>query len=466
MPLSQSVVTGACTLALRGDAADHTAMQSTKTLAVIGASEETVAHLRLLMKLGAKQLRNEWRWGEEGGADFVAVEVHDLGCQGVLARCQAAGVPCALMAEANEVVVHGLVLRRPFKLDQIVAVLNAAGAETADAGQVEAFADDFYTRELEEFEVPTGSRAPDDLWARHERPQASVSVARDAPNQPAAPGLDFLIHGDPLIEPEAPKRLIQPGTTVEPGASEPSRRSEGRADIARHRVMPAGVVGVGPADPVDLVRPPRNEAGAPLPAIPARPESASEPNALRLQDYLEGDLIASPSQMLLGDAPVLTLDPKQRVFHADADLAALAPYAEQALPRSVLRGVSSIELNRVRDVQPGRSYDELKWLMALLRGGGRLASRLDPGGSFQVASALRIDPTFHAHAAIAKALATPARLHEIAASSGATMEQVFDVVSAYDAIGRLVWTPRQRLASAPDSRSEPSKPRFWPFGKR
>ena len=96
-------------------------MSATKTLAVIGASEETVAHLRLLMKLGARQLQQTWVWGAEAAADFVAVEVHDLGAQGVISRCQSAGVPCAVMAEANEVVVHGLVLRRPFKLDQIVA---------------------------------------------------------------------------------------------------------------------------------------------------------------------------------------------------------------------------------------------------------------------------------------------------------------------------------------------------------
>lgn len=438
-------------------------MQSTKTLAVIGASDETVAHLRLLMKLGARQLRNEWRWGEESGADFVAVEVQDLGCQGVIARCQAAGIPCAVMAEANEVVVHGLVLRRPFKLDQIVAVLNAAGAQTADAGQVEAFADDFYTRELEEFQVPAGSRDPDDLWARHERPQASVAVTREDPAQAPAPGLDLLIHGDPLVEPEPPRRLIQPDTTIEPGASEPSRRSEGRADMARHRVMPAGVVGVGPIEPVEVVLPPRNESGAPLPANPARLEALAEASVPRLADYLDGDLVASPSQLQLDGAAALTLDPKQRVFHAEVDLAALVPYAGQPLPRSTMRGLSSTELNRVRESQPARSYDELKWLVALLRGGGRLAPRLDPGGSFQVSAPLQVDPDFHRHGAIVAAMARPARLHEIAAASTASMEQVFDVVSAYDAIGRVTWTPRQRLA---DARAEAPRPRFWPFGKR
>ena len=193
-------------------------MSGTKTLAVIGANEETVAHLRLLMKLGARQLRQTWVWGEEAAADFVAVEVHDLGAQGVLSRCQAAGVPCAVMAEADEVVVHGLVLRRPFKLDQIVAVLNAAGAESADAGEVEAFADDFYTRDLDDVDTAAAGPVDEELWSRRE---SGSTRARVTGEQPAV-GLDELIHGNPLQEPEKPKPLIQADTRLEPGSSAPT----------------------------------------------------------------------------------------------------------------------------------------------------------------------------------------------------------------------------------------------------
>lgn len=440
-------------------------MSNTKTLAVIGASDETVAHLRLLMKLGARQLHQHWLWGEESAADFVAVEVHDLGAQGVISRCQAAGVPCAVMAEADEVVVHGLVLRRPFKLDQIVAVLNAAGAESADAGAVEAFADDFYTRDLDE-DLARPSAVEEELWRRRESSSASARVTGERP----VVGLDEMIHGDPLVEPEKPKPLIQADTTVERGPSAPSRRSEGRADMARHRVVPSGVVGVAPVDVAPIVLPPRNETGAPLPAAMARPE-ASEASGHRLADYLDGDLIASPTQLHLPDLPVLTLDPKKRVYHAKGDLAALEAYALQPLPRSVARVAASAELNRVRDSEPPRTYDELRWLIARAQAGGRLAARLDPGGTFQVGAPVHIDPGYHAHGAIAAALASPARLHEIAAASKASMEQVFDVVSAYDAIGRLKWTPRQRLA-APEPPPEPTRPggalsRFkWPFGKK
>jgi hypothetical protein len=435
-------------------------MRAPRTLAVIGASDETVAHLRLLMKLGATQLQHDWRWGDEDAADFVAVEIHDLGCQGVLARCQAAGVPCAVMAEANEVVVHGLVLRRPFKLEQIVAVLNAAGAASADAGDVESFTDDFYTRDLDEIVVPPGSKVSEDTWARQE---AGGAAAEDVN---AVPDLDILIHGDPLVEPEAPKPLIRPDTTLAPGASAPTRRSEGRAEQSRHRVIPQGVVGVAPIDVAPIILPPRNEAGAPLPPIPARPEAA-ETAGFRLADYLAGDLVSSPTQLKLPELPGLVLDPKKRVFHADADLSALEPYAAQALPRSLMHGVSTADLARLRETQPARTYDELVWLVALLKAGGRLASRLDPGGSFELAHPVRIDPKYRAHGAIVAALTTPARLQEIAAASGASMEQVFDVDSAYDAINRLRWTPRQRLAPSPEAKAEPApKSRFWPFGKR
>ena len=122
----------------------------------------------------------------------------------------------------------------------------------------------------------------------------------------------------------------------------------------------------------------------------------------------------------------------------------------------------------MRDAQPGRPYDDLRWLDALLKSTGRLSNRLDPGGSFQVRQPVTVHPEFQAHGAIATALAQPARLHEVAQQSGAGMDRVFDVVNAYDAIGRLTWTPRQRRdapAATPDKAGVLSKLK-WPFGKK
>jgi hypothetical protein len=50
---------------------------------------------------------------------------------------------------------------------------------------------------------------------------------------------------------------------------------------------------------------------------------------------------------------------------------------------------------------------------------------------------------------IASAMLQPARLHEIAAASGAPMADVFDLVNAYDAIGLIEWQPRARREEKP-----------------
>jgi len=61
----------------------------------------------------------------------------------------------------------------------------------------------------------------------------------------------------------------------------------------------------------------------------------------------------------------------------------------------------------------------------------------------------------------------PARLHEIAAASSASMSDVFDVVNAFDAIGLIEWQPRAPRGGEPID--EPKRGLFKrlrnPFGK-
>ena len=107
------------------------------------------------------------------------------------------------------------------------------------------------------------------------------------------------------------------------------------------------------------------------------------------------------------------------------------------------------ELQRVRDSQIPRSFDELQWLLALATSRGRLDSRLDPGGSYSIRNALVAATELRSHGRIAALMATPMPLHEIARASGARMEEVFDIVNAYHAIGRIEYIPRQRLQGIP-----------------
>ena len=168
-------------------------------------------------------------------------------------------------------------------------------------------------------------------------------------------------------------------------------------------------------------------------------------------------------------APTLTLDPKHREILANGSLDLLEAYAREPIAVSDWKALTSVELARVRAETRARSYEQLLWLEALLNSQGRLAGRLDPGGSYRLKRHVDVSPNYRQHHRIVGCMRTPARLHEIARNAGAPMADVFDLVNAYDAIGAIEWQPRERLRTP----SEPPRGGSgllgkigWPFGKR
>ncbi|MBB5207317.1 hypothetical protein [Chiayiivirga flava] len=425
-----------------------------KFLAVVGATEETIAHLRLLLRMGGTRLQHDWTWGGEHEADFIVVEPGSLAADATQTRCQAGGIPFAVLAEPDALVVQGMVLRRPLKLDQIVAVFNAAGASSTAAAPVQSFGDDFYTRQIEET-IPTG-RSDADVWDAAEPAAASAPVVREAPVQ----DLDHMLYGDPLAEPVELGPLVGDDTQVDETEGR-TARSDHRRDDARER-MAASLVGVSTVDADPIPRP----SGAAVGGTAARRLKDDAPRPLL--DFLQEDAVASPVQLRLDEAPAITLDPLRRQFHAAGQLGELAPYVEHGIPADRVAGVAGVELARVRLTEPARGYDELRWLTALLRSGGTLHSRLDPGGTYLVREPLLLDPDFYRHGPITAAMKVPTRLHEIARMSGASMVDVFDVVNAYDSIGRLEWSPRPpRAAPEPEKAPASALSRLkWPFGRK
>lgn len=438
-------------------------MKPTKILAAVGANDETIAHLRLLLRMGATRLQHNWHWGTELEADLVIVEPGTLAAETIQTHCQAAGVPFAVLCDQNAVVVQGMALRRPLKLDQIVAVFDAAGASSAGTAEVQAFGDDFYTTQHLGETIPTG-RADADVWAAHERIAESAPRPRSAPVQ----DLDHLLYGDPLAEPVELGPLVPEGTELDAVELQRTARSERSRHNADER-MAATLIGVSTVDVAPIVphmRGPNPAAGTAAANAAAKKARDNPPRPLL--DFLDAQTVASPTQLRVDDAPVLTLDPKHRHFHAAGPLQGLAVLVERGVTQEQVATVAGSELARVRLTEPGRSYDELRWLVALMQSSGTLSSRLDPGGTFCVRVALVLDPEYRNHGAIMAALKAPARLHEVAQMSGAPMGDVFDIANAYDSIGRLEWTPR-----APRQSSEPAKPEGsggsrlkWPFGRK
>jgi hypothetical protein len=396
-----------------------------KYLSVIGLSEEDTAHLRLLLRKVAAELGQNWRWGTEDNADLIIVSPADLAGQIARNRAFSGGRRCAVFDNDEPLRSGELRLFKPLKAENVVAALNDIGAPSADLGQPVLRADtDFYHNDTLDAEF----RIEDDetVTARSQRREAEPAL-----------GLEDLFKPDS----EAAKPLfavplqIDAETRIERGSRTVSARSDRRiADSVRGMLAPEGKPeGINIAD--------ADEADA---------NSASGKHPLR--DYLRKNLLGGPARAALEGAPELVLDPKAQSFHASGGLAALAAYCKTDLARSAWRPVTTQDLSRLRAQQPARPYAQLQWLDAYVHAAGRLARHLDPGGRFRLKGSALTGTDVPHHAAVVAALAAPAKLNEIAAASGAPMAAVFDLVTAYDAIG-LIEVQSRLSRSAPPPKS-------------
>jgi len=393
-----------------------------KRIAVIGVSDEETAHLRLLMRKAESELTHRWRWGSESGADLFVVDPASFAGQMARTRAQASGMRCAIVSDETE--PGELALKRPLKLANVVAVLNQAAITERTEGIVQD-TQDFYFHDVGESSVDA------DAIEESELASSPPSTSGDA-----APGLEELLRIDPVDAKESAriKTALDDNTTVF-GTSGPTARSE-----VRGRGVPDALA--------------RSRAETLQESPPARRSGGGDTVRHSLRVYLDGDVLGGPARLTLPGSPTLVLDPKLKMFHSSARLAALEPYCRTALRPSDWEPLTTSDLAELRIAEPPQPYLRLIWLYVLVHSEGQLARHLDPGGTYRLSRWIEIERDFSAYFRIASTMLQPARLHEIAAASGASMADVFDVVNAYDAIGLIEWQPR-----APRSGGEaPEKP--------
>lgn len=388
---------------------------SEKIIAVVGVSEEDTAHLRLLLRKAASELRYHWRWGAEDGADLVVVDPKSFAGELARNRVQAVGARCATLLDADAADSAWLTLHRPLKLPAFIDVMRTV--EDTVIGELPL------TPVSHEFYFSTDADAYD----------APASVSVQVPSLRVEPGFDEQLRHDPADD--RPVHVvpmhIDPGTRIE-ATGEPTQRSESRG-----------------ADSFDALR--RHPlALEPDAALPFRRDAVEDVRGRPLRAYLEEGLLGGPSRIELDGVPALVLDPKNAMFHAGNTLRALMPYCRTPLLRSVWQALTTTELVAIRENEPSQPYERLFWLDALVRSQGRLAAHLDPGGRYWLRRPFSAGEEFPVVARIAEALREPLRLHEIAAAAEAAMGDVFDTINAYDAIGCLAWEPRRPRNPTPD----------------
>ncbi len=428
-------------------------------VAAVGVSDAQVAHLRLLMRKVAKEVPEIWRWGTELKADLVVVDPNNFAGHMARTRAQSSGVRCAILCDDEYPEQEGLILREPLRAENVVDVLRQASAPTFKAAEVHAASEDFYFRDLADFKTDA-KPASADVWGKptgtgpvamglDEMLKAKAAKPTD---NPVAEGLEALIKAE-QHKAEAPplKKLQIAADTSIAATSAPTARAQSRINDS---------VGA-------LAR--KGDLTAENPNIRRILDADNTEHSIR--DYLDGErAIVTPSQILTNEAPALTLDPKNLVFHSAGGLSRLIPYCSRVLPAKDWKMVTTRELTQLRSNEPARPYAELIWLQAMLKGTSRLAGHLDPGGTYRLKGLVSAEAEFRDHGAIVPFMQNPARLNEIAADAGTSMDSVFNLVNAYDVIGLIEWTPRQRRhdpAPAEEGRKGGLLGKLgWPFGKK
>ncbi|MBL0027796.1 MAG: hypothetical protein IPO95_01465 [Rhodanobacteraceae bacterium] len=427
-------------------------MSATKTIAVVGVSEETTAFLRLLLRKLSAKSATKWIWGSDDGADLVIVDPSVLIGEAARIKAESSGVHYAVLVEADAPAEDALILRHPLDAEQLARVIAAASVPLqANAGITHAD-ENFYEQQAPAaFEPALQPSRTDAMAERMQQAQAALLGVG------AAEGLEVVIKREKELHSQPDFRQLKledatvEGISLAPiGAS--NRRAENKA-IERTGGLQAGIGGA---------RDGALSTNSPLVG------GASEREDGDLPYFFGAGVLGGPSQIQLGQAPVLTLDPKNEVFHADASLSALEVYCQGKLQRSAWKKLTTADLNQSRASAPSRPYWHLVWLHALMQSNGRLASHLDPGGTYRLKEQVFIEPGYRSHGVVAAVMDNPLRLNEISAMAKVRMEAVFDLVNAYDAVGRIEWTPRQRLNAQPtiDEKQKGLLNKLrWPFGK-
>lgn len=418
-----------------------------RVAACVGIDEMDRARLRLLLRLAGERLSERWRMGEIEHADLLFIATGTEGLGMLVSRARGQGIRCVIVGGPE-----GLpdVLPMPLDLEHLVDVLTHPGSGRTGLTLVSPDSPDFFSGDLPPTSPPQQRGELVDFDTLYPRDVPGLEEARERPPPPRAPRLDEIA---PSVAPSRPA----PAT--------PPRRNPFLRDDALTDERPNPFLGGHNAAPPQATarRNPfmKDEAGEALPdwslqaidrplhprgeeRTPVKTAPAAGPTRPLCEFLGEGQLVG-PSQVSLPGQPPLVVDPKWGNFYFHGALREAEPYLRAQLTREDWRPVTNSQLRRLREHEPGKRVERLLWLDALLRAGGFLPRHLDPGGTYRLWRMLDLDDSFAVQQRIAAQLMEPHRLHEVVAATSTSMPEVFDVIAAYDAIGLVDWTHRERL---------------------
>jgi hypothetical protein len=429
---------------------------SHRILAPVGLAPADFAALAALVAQ-VPVAQGAWRIGDVSDADLVLVDLDTT--DGVIGQADAItqDIPCVALDVPGG-------LARPLSVDALAAVLANVPARSprvvvdavvppppSPAAQSERYAAETLDAPITRGTLQFGLAEPDDDADMPFDQLFSPDLVGRIPDGNAGSATGTV---EPMV-PVGPEVRIEDVPSGGPASGDVAVVAPGMMDAtvpvveASAPPVPVGDGEDGSVPSAANARPtsPPGDAGVakPAPALAAVvPKPAAPKASYPLVEYLTGKLIGLPSRVAPGGLPAIVLDPQRQVFHAEGDLAALAPYFDLLLSRTQWLAVLPSQLADVRVRVPGRPYAVLRFSHALRSAGRSLASHLDPGGTYALRGELPLEADLPRVQRVLAALAAPRGLAEIASQSGTSVVEVYEVVSALDAIGQLAWTPRKR----------------------
>ncbi len=395
-------------------------MDTQRIIQCIGTNEEDTAHLRLLLRVARTHVRNSWVWGSESRADLVVVDTRRLIGESAMRRAAQRGIDCAQIIEANAPKPPGLFLRKPFRREAFAMLLNKVGGGTGAGPEIDTWSDEF-------LELDLGGVDLSELEAEHPGGHGATTRPGDAADIQAVP-----VHA----------RSSE--ASADPFGMANAEKAD--AGVARERMGERDALDTVPVDlpggsiashrPVDDIFDPALEADS----VPDIDANATYP----LIYYLGKGLLPGPARIAVPGMPTLVVDPEEELFWAKGLLPGLEPYARAPLRFGDWQRLDWTELVEARRGMAAKPYARLIWMDTFIHSNGFLARHLDPGGSYRLSNRLDFSLDYPRAFRVGALMTTPRKLHEIARVSAVGLAEVFDVVNAYEAIGYIEWTPRER----------------------
>ncbi len=249
------------------------------------------------------------------------------------------------------------------------------------------------------------------------------------------------------------------GPSVEPDVA-PAASTPAPAPIDQlpeAQALPEDEVEVSPALRPVMASLPAAVEPDPLPAPHPAFASAAVPTAeltpdRPLANWLTGNGLVRRVRLKRGDAQVLLIDPRSKVYHGPATLKPLAAFFEGTLKIEDFETPDAAawetEAASLGSAQP---FARLQWLAGLLAGNGSLLPGNDADGQYRLTKWPQTEREYPKHFRIATAMMKgPSTLDEIAAASGVDRADIADFVNANLATGyaELVLPPAPEPESA------------------